>query len=89
GFSYIDPNGLNGDIKAMWTYNLRNRDTDYKSGQELIIDYSVGWGLGNGWTLGVGGYVYQQLTKDSQNGSSVENNNGKALAIGPSVRYDS
>ncbi|WP_424192411.1 SphA family protein [Ampullimonas aquatilis] len=89
GFSYIDQNGLNGDIKAMWTYNLRNRDTDYKSGQELIIDYSVGWGLGNGWTLGVGGYVYQQLTKDSQNGSSVENNNGKALAIGPSVRYDS
>lgn len=89
GFSYIDPNGLNGDIKAMWTYNLKNKDTDYKSGQELIIDYSMGWGLGNGWTLGVGGYVYQQLTKDSQNGSTVENNNGKALAIGPSVRYDS
>lgn len=42
--------------------------TQYHSGQELIIDYSLGWGFGNGLTAGVGGYLYQQTTNDTQNG---------------------
>lgn len=89
GVSYIDPNGLNADAKFMWTYNLKNKDTGYKSGQELIVDYSVGWGFGNGWTLGAGGYAYQQLNDDKLNGTTVSNNKGRAFAIGPSIKYDS
>ena len=89
GISYIDPNGLNADAKVMWTYNLRNKDTKYKSGQELIVDYDVGWGLGNGWTLGVGGYAYQQLNDDKLDGVTVPDNKGRTLAIGPSVKFDS
>jgi hypothetical protein len=89
GISRIDPNGLNADAKVMWTYNFKNKDTDYRSGQELIVDYAVGWGLNNGWTLGLGGYAYQQLTNDKQNGATVPDNKGRAFAIGPSVRYDS
>lgn len=89
GVSYIDPKGLNFDLKAMWTLNLRNKDTDYKSGQELIADYALGWGLNNGWTLGVGGYIYQQVTDDKQAGTTVANNKGRAFAIGPSIKYDS
>jgi hypothetical protein len=89
GLSYIDPAGLNADAKVMWTHNLRNKDTDYKSGQELIVDYSLGWGVGNSWTLGVGGYLYQQLNDDKVAGVTVANNKGRALAIGPSIRYDS
>jgi hypothetical protein len=89
GVSYIDPKGINADAKAMWTYNFENKDSHYKSGQELIIDYALGWGLGSGWTLGVGGYLYHQLNDDKLNGTKVANNKGRALAIGPSVRYDS
>jgi len=89
GVSYIDPKGINADAKAMWTYNLENKDSHYKSGQELIIDYALGWGVGSGWTLGVGGYLYHQLNDDTFNGATVANNRGRALAIGPSVRYDS
>jgi len=89
GVSHIDPKGLNYDLKAMWTINLRNKDTDYKSGQEFIADYALGWGLGNGWTVGVGGYVYKQLTDDKQNGATVADNKGRAMAFGPSVKYDS
>lgn len=89
GVSLIDPAGLNVDLKAMWTFNLRNGDTDYRSGQELIADYAVGWGLGNGWTLGVGGYLYRQITDDRQAGATVERQRGRAVAIGPSVKYDS
>jgi hypothetical protein len=89
GVSRIDPNGLNADAKVMWTYNFRNKDTDYKSGQELIVDYALGWGLGNGWTAGVGGYLYQQLNDDRQGGTTVSHNKGRTFAIGPSVKYDS
>jgi len=92
GFSYIDPNGLNADLKSMYTFNMRNNDTSYKNGQELTLDYDLGWGLGNGWTLGVGGYFYQQITNDENNGTyygGVDNDKARSLAIGPSVRYDS
>ncbi|WP_079435973.1 transporter [Zoogloea sp. LCSB751] len=89
GFSYIQPHGFNADLKTMWTYNFKNDDTDYKDGKELIVDYSAGWGVGGGWTLGVGGYYYQQLTNDSQSGATIDNNKGRAVAFGPSVRYDS
>jgi hypothetical protein len=89
GVSYIDPAGLNADAKVMWTYNFENKDTDYKSGQELIIDYAVGWGLGQGWTVGAGGYLYQQLNNDKLAGATVADNKGRTFAIGPSVKYDS
>ncbi|BCN40421.1 phenol degradation protein [Alicycliphilus denitrificans] len=89
GFSYMDKSGLNADLKTMYTFNFRNRDTGYRSGQEFIADYALGWGLGNGWVLGVGGYLYQQVRNDRQRGVSVPESKGRAFAIGPSIKYDS
>jgi len=88
-FSYVDPAGVNADIKVMYDFNLRNRATDYRSGQELHADYSLGWGLGNGWVVGVGGYMYRQTTDDHQDGERIEDNRGRAFAIGPSIKYAS
>ncbi len=88
-FSYVDPAGVNADIKVMYDFNLRNRATDYRSGQELHADYSLGWGLGNGWVVGVGGYIYRQTTDDHQDGARIEDNRGRAFAIGPSIKYSS
>jgi hypothetical protein len=45
--SYIDPKGFNGDFKLTFNFNTKNKDTDYKSGSEVFVDYSLGWGLGN------------------------------------------
>lgn len=86
--TYIDPDGFNGDIKAGYIVNRRNKDTDYTSGHEFHFDYAMGWGLGNGWTAGVGGYYYQQVTIDRQAGADVPNNKGKAFAMGPLIKYD-
>jgi hypothetical protein len=88
-FSYVDPAGVNADIKVMYDFNLRNRATDYRSGQELHADYSLGWGFGNGWVVGVGGYMYRQTTDDLQDGERIEDNRGRAFAIGPSIKYAS
>nr|AGO01126.1 MetA-pathway phenol degradation-like protein [Pseudomonas putida] len=87
--TYLDPAGLNVDMRLMHEYNFKNPDTDYKSGRELHADYAVGWGLGNGWVLGVGGYVYKQISDDKLDGHLVADNRGRAFAIGPSVQYSS
>lgn len=87
--SYIDPAGWNIDAKTMYDFNLKNHATDYTSGQELHMDYAVGWGLGNGWVVGVGGYAYRQTTNDRQYGETIEDNKGRAFAMGPSVKYTS
>lgn len=87
--SYIDPAGFNGDFKLTFNFNRRNTATDYRSGSEVYLDYSAGWGLGNGWVLGVGGYAMRQLTDDKVAGVSVPGGNkGSAFAIGPSLKYD-
>lgn len=86
-FSYVDPDGPNLDLKLMYDFNARNRDTDYRSGQEAHADYALGWGLGNGWVVGVGGYIYHQVTDDRQDGDRVEDNKGRAFAFGPSIKY--
>ncbi|MFC0132481.1 SphA family protein [Massilia eurypsychrophila] len=85
--SYIQEKGLNADIKLMYDYNFRNKDTGYQSGQEAHADYALGWGLGNGFVAGVSGYVYRQVTDDKLADRTVEGNRGRAFAIGPSVRY--
>jgi len=86
--SWIGPVGINADAKFTLNFNQKNKDTNYLSGNEFIMDYAVGWGWGNGWVTGVGGYVYQQLSDDKVNGTAVAGSKGKAFSIGPSIKYD-
>lgn len=81
----MQPTGFNGDLKVMYDLNFRNTRTDTRSGQAIHADYSAGWGIGNGWVLGVGGYVYQQTTNDQ--GPAAAQGKARALAVGPSIRY--
>ncbi|WP_457392587.1 SphA family protein [Roseateles sp. P5_E1] len=86
--SYIDAAGFNGDFKLTFSFNQRNKDTDYRSGNEVYLDYSAGWGLGNGWVLGAGGYAMRQLGNDTSAGASLADSKGAAFAFGPSLKYD-
>jgi len=86
--SYIQPEGINADIKVMYDYNFKNSKTDFLSGQELHADFAAGWGFGNGWVVGLGGYAYQQITDDEKNGVTVPDNKGRAFGIGPSIKFD-
>ena len=89
--TYIEPTGFNGDFVALYNHNVKNKDTDYKSGDEVNVDYSLGWGLGNGFVVGVGGHLYRQITDDKQAGTSVgtDGNRGRSVSIGPSIMYNS
>jgi len=85
---YIDAGGFNGDFKLTFNFNQRNKVTDYRSGDEAYVDFAAGWGLGNGWVLGAGGYAMRQLSNDSHAGTVVPGSKEKAFAIGPSFKYD-
>jgi hypothetical protein len=86
--SYIQKEGINADLKVMYDFNGRNKETNYTSGQELHADYALGWGFGNGWVAGIGGFAYRQITDDTANSSTVSNNLGQAVSIGPTLKYD-
>jgi hypothetical protein len=86
--SYTDKNGFNGDFKATLNLNQTNSATQYRSGTEFNLDYAAGYSVARDWVAGVSGYWYRQVKDDSQNGVTVANARGRAMAIGPSVKYD-
>jgi hypothetical protein len=85
--SRVDPSGWNWDVKFMYDFNFRNKDTDYRSGQEAHVDYALGYAVAPNWVIGIGGYAYRQTTEDKVRGVEI-GNKGRAFAIGPSIKYD-
>ncbi len=96
--TYMDPNGFNADVRLMHDYNFENDDTNYQSGRELHADYTLGWGLGNGWVIGVGGHIYKQISDDKCSASDCASAalvdatggyRGRSFSIGPAIQYAS
>jgi len=85
--TYLSDKGFEVSAKAMYTFNTVNVDTHYVSGQEFGADYLIGQHFGS-WAVGANGYYYQQMTKDTSHGDSVDHNKGKLLSIGPVVQYN-
>ncbi|MDX7998048.1 hypothetical protein FE394_02250 [Xenorhabdus sp. Reich] len=83
--SYFPAYGINADLKVMYDFNFRNKETKTTSGQALHEDYALGWGFGNGLVVGVGGYAFQQTTNDS--GPNSAQGKASAFGFGPSIRY--
>ncbi len=90
GLTYLADNGFEVSGKFMYDFNTRNNDTEYTSGQEFHVDYSVGYHLSKTWVLGVGGYYYQQTSNDEQNGIKVGTDGfkGRVIAAGPQACYN-
>ena len=75
-------------ISSVYLYNWTNSHTNYQSGQEINVDYGVGYHVTPALQLGASGYLYKQVTDDRLNGQAVAGGNrGQALAIGPFVRW--
>lgn len=54
--------------RISYSWNTKNRDTEYKSGSYLNIDFAVMKSLSDSFRAGLSGYAMQQLTKDSHAG---------------------
>lgn len=86
GVTYLSDSGFEASTKLMYTKHEKNKDTNYRSGDEFHMDYLVGQHKGD-WAYGVGGYYLTQLKDDKQNGVNVDNR-GQVFAIGPQLKYD-
>ena len=86
---------LNGGVevssKITLDVNFENSETNYDSGEAVLVDYSFGyrWELNWGKVLvGIGGYYYHQFTDDEVNGVQFLGGfRGRALGFGPQVQY--
>lgn len=87
-FTYRNPAGYEFSMKTMFDHNYENRDTRYRSGNELHADFVAAKHFGN-WGVGLGGYAYRQLSGDSGEGAVLGDFKGRAMALGPQVTYTS
>ncbi|MGA2433647.1 MAG: transporter [Bryobacteraceae bacterium] len=86
--------GWETSAKFMFDLNTKNDATDYHSGDEFHFDYVAGKHIGP-WSVGVCGYLVEQLEDDTVNGQTVAavpgfwdtGRKGQAFAAGPSVAY--
>ena len=94
--TYITDNGFEASAKLMYDINTRNNDaskltapgtTTYHSGQEFHLDYAIAKKIDN-FSFGLAGYVYQQVTDDEANGTTVNDSKGRVFAFGPALKYD-
>lgn len=85
GVTYISDTGFEVSSNFEVTFSSRNHATNYKNGVEYTHEFAVGQHYGQ-WTVGVGGYVYRQLTDDNAPGLS-SGNRARATALGPAISY--
>jgi hypothetical protein len=73
--------------KADYIVNFEDRATKYRSGNELTWEYTAMRAVTKKASIGLNGYLYQQITGDQQNGTVYEGGyRGRDLAIGPQLR---
>jgi hypothetical protein len=86
-FTWIGPTGLEVSSNIQLNVNGKNKDTQYRSGVEYQHEFAVGQHVGP-WTIGVGGYLYQQLSDDKVNGVKFQDGNrSRVMALGPAISF--
>ena len=62
--------------------NTENRDTDYRTGTEFHLDFTVNQFLAETFALGIRGYYYRQFTGDRGSGAILGDFEGESVALG-------
>ena len=79
--------GFEASLLIGHTYNTENPDSDYKTGQELFVEYFLNQTVSPTLTIGVHGYVQEQLTGDSGRGAIFGDFKSEAAGIGPAFMW--
>ncbi len=87
-YTYFDEkSGREYSATVGFTYNWENSDTDYQNGIDSHLDWAASQFLSANWQVGIVGYVYYQLTGDSDSGDRVGSFKSRVAAVGPEVGY--
>lgn len=66
GLTWLDEkNGHEVSLNAGYIINDKNKDTDYKTGDEFHIDFAVNQFFSENFAIGITGYYYRQVKDDS------------------------
>ena len=63
--------------------NTTNDETDYRTGTEFHLDFTVNQFLAETFAIGVRGYYYNQFTGDSGSGAILGDFEGESVGLGP------
>jgi hypothetical protein len=84
--TYLDmTTGLEASAALGFTFNGDNLDLDYKTGTEMHLEWSLSQITPSGFSFGLAGYHYQQLSGDSGADARLGAFKGQVTAIGPAV----
>jgi hypothetical protein len=86
GLSWLH-SGWNVSVDCHYAFQTKDTGTDYQSGQQLAIDYTVAYTWGK-WTIGVGAGQETQTTNDSWKGTTLTDSKANAWSVGPIVGYN-
>jgi hypothetical protein len=85
--TYLNPDtGNELTVAPGITVNGKNRDTDYRSGDEFHVEIAAMRHLSEKYAIGLIGYHYEQLNNDS--GSAPDGYQGRVSAIGPALNFN-
>jgi len=73
---------------ASATFSTENKDTNYQSGNVFQYEQLIGYNINQKVQVGLQGYYLQQFTDDDSEVATLPGGNrGRALALGPQLRY--
>jgi hypothetical protein len=88
GVTWLDAaRGHEVSVAAGFTFNGENPATDYKTGTEFHVEWALMQHLSKTFSVGLGGYHYQQVTGDSGSGANLGPFEGRVTALGPVLTY--
>jgi hypothetical protein len=88
GVTWLDPRrGLELSAAMGVTFNGENDVTHYTTGNELHVDFAAVQHLPKGFSIGLVGYHYNQLTGDSGDGAVLGAFKGRVTALGGTLGY--
>ncbi len=84
--TYLDMmTGLEASAALGFTFNGENLDLDYQTGTEMHLEWSLTQITPSGFSFGLAGYHYQQLTGDSGDDARLGPFKGQVTALGPAM----
>jgi hypothetical protein len=86
GLSWLHA-GWNVSADFHYAFQTKDTGTDYQSGQQLAVDYTVAYTWGK-WTIGVGAGQETQTTTDTWKGVNLPDSKANAWTVGPIVGYN-
>ena len=82
--TWFDPKkGTAFSIQPGLMLNTENSDTDYRTGTEFHLDFTLNQFVSPSLALGIRGYYYQQITGDSGTGAKLGDYKSESFGAGP------